>query len=199
MKSIIKVILFFVTLTWAEATTVLRVGGMIEEQLEGDWPEVGTPFELNINYDRSQGPVIESTNKIVFTIFEHSAMILGGVDYPLEFTILELILGEDGVERLAFGPQNPLDGAGGFGVGLVFTGSDGFVDDPRRLPGSFDEWQLDEAEFTFFFDFEDENSRFLARSTSYSHLSITNIPEPSSVAIGVLGIILPVLRRRREG
>jgi len=126
-------------------------------------------------------------------------MILGGVDYPLEFTILELILGGDGVERLAFGPQNPLDGAGGFGVGLVFTGSDGFVDDPRRLPGSFDEWQLDEAEFTFFFEFEDENGYVLARSTSYSHLSITTIPEPSSIAIGALGIILPVLRRRREG
>lgn len=126
-------------------------------------------------------------------------MILGGVDCPLEFTILELILGGDGIERLTFGPQNPLDGAGGFGVGLVFTGSDGFVDDPRRLPGSFDEWQLDEAEFTFFFEFEDENGYILAKSTSYFHLSITNIPEPSSLTIAVIGILVPVLRRRREG
>jgi hypothetical protein len=199
MKSRIILILLLAVISWAEATTVLRVEGMIEEQLEGDWPEVGTPFELNINYDRSKGPVGESATSIGYTIYEHSLLILGGVDYPLQLTPLDLILGSDGVERVSFSPQNPLDGAGGFGVGLVFTGSDGFVDDPRRLPGSFDEWQLDEAEFTFFFEFEDENGYVLARSTSYSHLSITTIPEPSSIAIGALGIILPVLRRRREG
>jgi hypothetical protein len=201
MKSIIKVILFFVTLTWAEATTVLRVEGMIEEQLEGDWPEVGTPFELNINYDKSKGPTLLSATSIGYTIYEHSLLILGGVDYPLQLTPLNLILGSDGVERVSFSPQTELFGPEevSFSVGVSFIGSDGFVDDPRRLPGSLDEWKLDEVDFVFHFDFEDENSRFLARSTSYSHLSITTIPEPSSLAIVSLGIIPPVLRRRREG
>jgi hypothetical protein len=174
---------------------------MIEEQLEGDWPEVGTPFELNINYDRSKGRTFESATSIGYSISEHSLLILGGVDYPLQLTPLDLILGSDGVERVSFSPQTALFEPEllFYSVGVSFTGFDGFFDDPRRLPGSLDEWQLDEVDFVFHFDFEDENDRFLARSTSYSHLSITTIPEPSSIAIGALAIILPVLRRRREG
>jgi hypothetical protein len=201
MNFIIKVSLFFVTLSWAEATTVLRVEGMIEEQLEGDWPEVATPFELNINYDRSKGRTFETATSIGYTISENSSIILGGVNYPLQFTNLDLILGSDGMERVSFSPQTALFQPEllFYSVGVSFTGFDGFFDDPRRLPGSLDEWQLDEAEFTFFFELEDENSYFLAKSSSYSHISITTIPEPSSIAIGALGIILPVLRRRREG
>jgi hypothetical protein len=199
MKLRIILGLLFTVINWTEGATIIRVEGVIEEQLLGDWPDVGTPYVFTINYDvTALTPVEDSATEIDYFFNGHSSMILGGEEYFLDLTMIDLTLGVNGVETVDFVAQSSLIGPGVYGAGVSFSGPIGFVDDPRRLPSSLDEWELDEADFSLYFDYNDENGFILASSTSYSHLSITTIPEPSSLSIMALGIILPVLRRRRE-
>lgn len=139
----------------------------------------------------------ESASEISYIFYGDSSMILGGVEYFLDLIRIDVALGADSAETVGFDSQTPLLGPELYAVGASFTGLSGFLDDPRRLPSSLEEWQLDKGGLELYFDYSDASDFSLARTFSYSHLSITTIPEPSSLAIAAIGMFLPVLRRRR--
>lgn len=104
---------------------------------------------------------------------------------------------ENGGALIAFSPQSTFGGGLEYTISLAFRSDLPFWDDPESLPTSLEEWRLDEADFSFQLLYENtEGPSFLAGSSSYTHLSITTIPEPSSVLMICFSTIGIFCRKR---
>ena len=202
MKKVILIICIFI-LNFGSSVygvSVLRVEGLIEEVIEGDWPDplVGVSFEVIVPFDPNEPLSSLADSSSRFLVLDEPSLILGGEETVMSLTDIGVFYNiENGGALIAFSPQSTFGGGLEYAISLAFRSDLPFWDDPESLPTSLEEWRLDEADFSFQLLYENtEGPSFLAGSSSYTHLSITTIPEPSSVLMICFSTIGIFCRKR---
>ncbi len=200
-KYLIYYFVIFTISQIASGVTLLRVEGTFETVIEGDWPLVGESFEVEIPYEVTDPVSLEGPNRSSFMLFNQTILRYGSQEFVLDLTVGGVRVDEDsGSSSISFGPQSQLGGPSGHFIGLIFQSDEPFWGDMGVLPASLEDWRLDEAEFMFKFTYESiegAGTYVVAESSSYTHLSITTIPEPSRMTVLLMSLLLAGLRRRR--
>lgn len=203
---------FVVSVAVAEGAMIrLAFSGTVDEVLVGDLFPVGSPFNVEIDYDTSALPDEQTSTTVTYSVIPTNSRLtmFDGTkfDMPLMFVAGDLESGPGGSSwLLGWGAADPL-GAGSLppflysSLSLSIRIPEDAIDDPGRLPSSLDQWDLNagDLEVTFLHENASQSPDVLTwtfRSTTLSPITLGSIPEPSSVLMLCLGAV-GIFRRNR--
>ncbi|MEJ6578568.1 MAG: PEP-CTERM sorting domain-containing protein [Akkermansiaceae bacterium] len=189
----------------------MSFSGNVDEVLTGDLFPEDSSFRVEIDYEVPEIAADQSPTEVGY------GMIISESRLVIDDTIFRIAdLGVVG--NLEFNPggndwlflflaSDPL-GAGAVPpflfhqLSLNFRLPEGSVDDPGRLPSSLEQWDFNDGtmEMTFVYEDESQSPDVLAwafRSTTFSSITLGQIPEPSGMMLLCVGGLLGVLRRKR--
>jgi hypothetical protein len=179
------------------ATALLTISGVTEQASALSPYPVGTPFVVEAtwalptaeNLPRNLGGpafaemIATGTNVLGASSFLSKSLAVNTWNdpdnpgaRPIYFAFFSL------VDRL------PGEIDSGFTVDLHFTSTSSFFNEGTLLPGNLNDWNLLAADFEFTLgnnSYKGDNTSWFVRSTHYTSLTLTTIPEPSSYLLGL--------------